>query len=166
MRHENDWPFHSLLLLEPRIINVHSHLTFVRFLLRQRSDTSCSAWSCRNWRLTCLPCVFTSYPQHHMRAFGMSFGRRSRSQCVPFAAVHVSSRCPFKPWTATMLGTVSTSSCDGTDGLLHRRLLSLRNDLEAKGRYLRRFLRLRWIASLLQRQPGRGRMSGLISTAS
>lgn len=65
-----------------------------------------------------------------------------------------------------MLGTVSTGSCDGTDGLLHRRLLSLRDDLEAEGRCLGRFVRLRWVAGLLQRQPGRVRMSVLISTAS
>lgn len=88
-----------------------------------------------------MPCVFASYPQQNMRAFGMSFGSRSRSQWVLFAAVHVSSRCPFKPWTATMLGTVSMGSCDAANGLLHHWLLSLRDDLEAKSRCFRRFLR-------------------------
>jgi hypothetical protein len=41
-----------------------------------------------------------------MRALGRSCGSRSRSQLtlsMPLPAVHVFSRCPFRPWTATML---------------------------------------------------------------
>jgi hypothetical protein len=43
-----------------------------------------------------------------MRALGRSCGSRSRSQLtlsMLLPAVHVFSRCPFRPWTATMLNS-------------------------------------------------------------
>ena len=160
MCHKNNWPLRCLPQSESPSTIAYVQ-TFVSLLSRHRSDISCVAWSYRYWQLTRSPCVFASYPQQKTRAFGMSAGRISRSQCVPFAAVHVLSRCPFKPWTATMLASISAGSCNATDGLLNNRLLSLRHDLETLGRCLRGFLRLRWGASLLQRQPDRGTEFGL-----
>jgi len=140
--HKDNWALRCLPRSESPSTTACAQ-TFVSLLSRHRSDTSCVAWSYRYWQLTRSPCVFASYPQQKTRAFGMSAGRRSRSHWVPFAAVHVLSRCPFKPWTATMLETINAGYRNATDGLLHHRLVSLRHDLETMGRCLRVFLRLR-----------------------
>jgi hypothetical protein len=87
-------------------------LTSASSLFKHRSETSALAWSYKYWQLTReLLCVFASYPQHRMRALGMSVGRRSRSQCTPLEAVHVLSRCPFKPCTATILRICEKGRC-------------------------------------------------------
>jgi hypothetical protein len=57
-----------------------------------------------------------------MRALGRSCGSRSRSQLTlsaPLAAVHVFSRCPFRPWTATMLGWRQLLGGEGHGGTAH-----------------------------------------------
>jgi len=107
-------------------------LTSDSLLSKHRSETSDLARSYRYWQLTReLLWVFASYPQHRMRALGMSAERRSRSQWTLFVAVHVLSRCPFSPWTATILKGHQDAYCSRETSLLDDRADTLCHNLQS-----------------------------------
>jgi len=99
-----------------------------------------TAWSYKYWTVTCPepwldPWVLASYPYVNTRAWGICDGNKSLSQRVPSLAVHVFSRCPFSPCTATILGTVrrkEQAKIKPQNRLLHTSVVSMGKDFESQ----------------------------------